>query len=163
MLLTLVCEISAKQNETLGFQFAKCERLYKQFFPYNIFMKKMYFKNKKSEKLAYLETTTRKDHLLWTFKIILFPVFFPDLSQKKRLLLLTIFFYSFFGPFVLLGLTWKWRETQLLEFIKLTFFLTNLGHLKVRLIVQTSHLALLVVGDRNLEKSSAASRCLMPL
>lgn len=37
-------------------------------------MKKMYFKNKKSEKLAYLETIAIEVHFFWTFKVIIFLI-----------------------------------------------------------------------------------------
>lgn len=42
-------------------------------------MKKMYYKDKKFEKLAYLEPIALEFNFLWIFKIMIFLVFVPKL------------------------------------------------------------------------------------
>lgn len=86
-----------------GFNLPNVRGYKNKFFLYNIFMKKCTSGIRSQKILAHLASTAVEVHFLWTFKVILFPVFSQQLSKKKKLLLpLTKLFYSFYTSFILL-------------------------------------------------------------
>lgn len=75
----------------VGVSICQMWEVIKQIFLHIIFMKKMYYKNKKFGKLPYLELIAIEVNFLWTFKVIILLGFFSQPLLEKGFLLPTIF------------------------------------------------------------------------
>lgn len=117
-------------------------------------MKKCTQRIKSQKKMAHLAITAKEIHFLWTCKVVLFPVFFPNHYYKKRIvtshkIILQIFHTKRFNL--------KMNSNTVIGIYLVRFFLPKSVHLKIGLLDQTSQLTFLSISVRDRRRKNSTS------